>query len=76
MLARALLEATYLPTPPSLTFLEATAFLIRQQLPSGAIGAYFLLEENLRMPESIAITRSLGDCLAGVAHYLSTVSKP
>lgn len=71
LLAQSLMDATHLPTPPSLTFLEATAFLIRQQLPCGAIGAYFLLEENLRSQESISITGSLANCLARVATYLS-----
>ncbi|MCC6454094.1 MAG: hypothetical protein IT328_04065 [Caldilineaceae bacterium] len=45
--------------PVSNTFLEATAFLVHQQLPSGALGAHFVIPQNLESPHSISITASL-----------------
>jgi hypothetical protein len=71
MIAEALLDAIAFNLPPSPTFLEAAMFLARQQLPSGAIGAHFVIDENLDSPESVRITSTLAYSLARVSAYLA-----
>ena len=70
VLAAALLDRAESDLPPSGTLLEATAFLLRQQLPSGAIGAYFVVPENCSAPQAADITRTFADCIARLAIYL------
>ncbi len=62
--AATLAEASRLDTPASPTFLEAIEFLIRQQMPSGALGAPFVTGENLRSPAAAEITAGLAQSLA------------
>jgi Domain of unknown function (DUF6895) len=66
-LADALAVAAGLPGPPSSTVIEAGRFLARQQHPSGAIGAHFLIEENRHSPAGRAVTGALADAVAAAA---------
>jgi hypothetical protein len=70
-LAAALLERAASSLPVSRTLVEATLFLCRQQLSSGAIGAHFVVPANCSSPHSIVVTATLADCLARLLTYIT-----
>jgi hypothetical protein len=74
LLSTALVDATRLSQAPSLTLVAATTFLAHQQVPSGAIGAHFVLDENLNTPLAAQVTHSLATCLAIATRYLARYS--
>lgn len=72
LLARGLSDAAYLTSStPSATCVEAAAFVVHQQLPSGAIGAHFTVEENVRSPNAAVVTISLAASLYAAARRLA-----
>jgi hypothetical protein len=76
VLVAALLDRAGSALPPSTSLFEATAFLLRQQLPSGAIGAHFVVPENLVSPKAGHVTGSFAHCLACVLDHLRRVAPP
>jgi hypothetical protein len=70
VLVAALLERAASSLPLSRTLLEATAFLCGQQMPCGAIGAYFVLPENCSSPQSTVVTATFADCVSRLLRYL------
>lgn len=72
----AVAEALYifmdLALAPTLTFLETLRFLTNQQVPSGAVGAQFVLEENGQKPEAREITLTLALCLQRARAYAAS----
>jgi len=75
LLTKTLTEWAMSRLPISHTFLEATSFLLRQQLPSGAIGAFFVVQDNLKGREARDVTMCLAYCLASVAKRLISESE-
>ncbi|HEU5430040.1 MAG TPA: hypothetical protein VFU81_00165, partial [Thermomicrobiales bacterium] len=67
--AESLVVATGRSTPLSPTAVEAMAFLVRQQLPSGAIGAH-LLGEGVALDDPIGTTARLALAIARAAARL------
>jgi hypothetical protein len=70
VLVAALLERAASSLPLSRTLLEATAFLCGQQMPCGAIGAYFVVPENCSSPQSTVVTATFADCVTRLLRYL------
>jgi hypothetical protein len=70
-LADALIISMRLSLPISPTFIEATTFLIRQQLPCGAIGAHFVVPGNLTSIEAGRITSGLAHAIHLAATHLA-----
>lgn len=56
--------------PASGLFLDAVAFLTRQQVADGAIGAQFLIDENRTNPAAATVTSSLAELLARAAVHI------
>jgi len=56
--------------PLSDTAIEATQFLLRQQVPCGAIGAYFVSEDNIVRDEAVGITACLAYALLLISKRL------
>lgn len=71
VLVSALLDRADSQLPLSPTVLEALAFLIRQQLPSGVIGAHFVVPDNLRSSAAAEITQTIASCIARLIFYVS-----
>ena len=76
VLVSALLDRADSHLPLSATVLEALAFLVRQQLPSGAIGAHFVIPENCQSSAAAEITQSMATCIARLILYVSRSSEP
>ncbi|HMA97040.1 MAG TPA: hypothetical protein VKP30_30355 [Polyangiaceae bacterium] len=70
VLMAALLDRADSGLPPSTTLLEGGAFLARQQVPSGAIGAHFVNAANLSAPEAVTATALFADCLSALDAHL------
>jgi hypothetical protein len=69
-LARVMTDTARLGLPVSATLIEATTFLLCQQMPSGAIGAHFVVSDNRSAPAAAAVTAGLAQSLAAVARRL------
>ncbi len=69
-LAGGLLERARSALPLSSTLLEAAAFVCRQQLPSGAIGAHFVIPHNASSPHVRVVTATLAECVERVRLYI------
>ena len=52
----------------SSTLKDTVLFLIRQQLPSGAIGTHFVNKEKASLQEILLSTREYADCLCRIAN--------
>lgn len=76
VLVSALLDRADSHLPLSPTVLEALAFLTRQQLPSGAIGAHFVVPDNFQSPAAAEITQSIASCIARLILYVSGSREP
>jgi hypothetical protein len=72
VLISVLLDRAASDLPVSPTVLEALSFLIRQQLPSGAIGAHFVVADNRQSAEAANITQTIGDCITRLIPYVTT----
>jgi len=75
ILASILVDVIRFNLPITATFLEATSFLTRQQLPCGALGAFFVIKASIDLREAIYITAYLAQSLNSIAEYLSTQLK-
>jgi hypothetical protein len=75
LLVSALLDRADSDLPLSATVLEALAFLIRQQLPSGAIGAHFVIPDNCQSSAAPEITQSMASCIARLILHVCESSK-
>lgn len=69
-LVKALCTTMALGLQPSETFKESLMFLCRQQTPVGAIGAYFVRDDNLSNPAARAVTSGITQTLLWAADYL------
>jgi hypothetical protein len=65
-----LAEFTKADIAPSAGMTEVVAFLAGQQLPSGALGAYFLPHDNLQTDSAAKTTELLAMVLEVCAHHL------
>jgi hypothetical protein len=71
ILVSALLDRANSELPVSPTLLEALSFLTRQQLPSGAIGAHFVVADNCKSVEARNITQAIANCIAHLILHVS-----
>ena len=71
VLVSVLLDRAESELPVSPTVLEALSFLVRQQLPSGAIGAHFVIAENRDSTAAAQITQTIGNCIARLLPYVT-----
>ena len=62
-LADGLRIVSTLDCPVSVTFREATRFLINQQHDSGAIGSHFVVAANRESEQAFLVTRTIAECL-------------
>jgi hypothetical protein len=76
VLISALLDRADSHLPLSATVLEALAFLTRQQLPSGAIGAHFVVPDNCQSAAAVEITQSMATCIARLILYVCGSREP
>jgi len=76
VLAATLVDRATSGLPLSRTLFEATAFLTRQQLHSGAIGAYFVVPENCLSPQASDITAVFANCLMKLTTYIRRSASP
>jgi hypothetical protein len=70
VLVAALLDRATSALPLSATLLETTAFLCRQQLPSGAIGAHFVVPQNQASSQAAEVTAALAGCIGCLLAYI------
>ncbi len=73
-LAESLTEIMRLGLPCSGTVLNALEFLVRQQVSEGAIGAHFVIEENLRSSDASTFALYFAGCLSKAEAYLASES--
>ena len=69
-LARVMTDTVRLELPVSATLIQATKFLLCQQVPSGAIGAHFVMPDNQTASAAPTVTLGLAQSLAAVAMRL------